>query len=73
MYENITFTHEVIDGSKTYLEWQGKIFNGLSVTGITVLTRDPVGKIKTILLMHAPLLVVHSFSAELTKRVMYLG
>jgi hypothetical protein len=69
MYESISFTHEMIDGAKTYLEWRGKAFNGLPATGITVLTHGPTGKIENILLMHAPLRTVETFSTELTKRM----
>jgi hypothetical protein len=69
MYESIAFTHEAVSGAKTYLEWRGRISNGLPATGITVLTHGPAGKIESVLLMHAPLHTVEAFSAELTKRM----
>ncbi len=69
MYESIAFTHETIDGRKTYLEWRGRTFNGLPVEGLTVLTRDPAGKIERVCLMHSPLQTVETFSAELMRRL----
>jgi len=37
MYDTIAFTHETKDGSKTCLEWEGKVF-GEDVGGTTILT-----------------------------------
>jgi hypothetical protein len=30
MYDTLAFTHETVDGPKTYLEWEGKAFGNLS-------------------------------------------
>ena len=46
MYETIAFTHETTQGSKTYLEWEGKALGGLTAAGVTVLTRNAIGKSK---------------------------
>jgi hypothetical protein len=64
MYETIEFTHEITNGMKTYLEWQGKAF-GKNVGGITILTRNNEGLIEHIQLYHSPLQVVVDFSREL--------
>lgn len=46
MYDSLTFTNETVDGSKTYLEWEGKAF-GKDVGGTTILTRDRAGLIQS--------------------------
>jgi hypothetical protein len=68
MYESFTFTTEATDGSRTYLEWEGKAF-GTDVGGITILTRNLAGRIVNIRLYHRPLPIVRRFSEELSKRL----
>jgi hypothetical protein len=47
MYDTIAFTHETKDGSKTCLEWEGKVF-GEDVGGTTILTRDDAELIESV-------------------------
>jgi hypothetical protein len=68
MYDTLVFTHETIDGPKTYLEWEGNAF-GKSVGGSTILTRDAAGLIHSIQIYHRPLPMVLQFSAELKNRL----
>jgi hypothetical protein len=68
MYDIIAFTHETKDGSKTFLEWEGKVF-GEDVAGTTILTRDEAGLIESVQLYHRPLHIVVRFSAELRRRL----
>ena len=68
MYDTLAFTHETVDGQKTYLEWEGKAF-GNSVGGSTILTRNEAGLIQSIQIYHRPLPMVLQFSAELENRV----
>lgn len=68
MYDTLVFTHETVDGPKTYLEWEGKAF-GKSVGGSTILTRDAAGRIQSIQIYHRPLSLVLQFSAALKKRL----
>jgi hypothetical protein len=68
MYDRIAFTHETVDGVKTYLEWEGQAF-GLSVAGSTTLTRNGSGLIESIRLHHRPLHMIVAFSAELARRL----
>jgi hypothetical protein len=68
MYEMLAFTHETVDGPKTYLEWEGKAF-GKSVGGSTILTRNEAGLIQSIQIYHRPLPMVLQFSAELENRL----
>jgi hypothetical protein len=68
MYDTIAFTHETKDGSKTFLEWEGKVF-GEDVPGTTILTRDEAGLIESVQLYHRPLHIVVRFSAELRRRL----
>ena len=69
MYDTLVFTHETVDGPKTYLEWEGKAF-GKSVGGSTILTRDAAALIQSIQIYHRPLPMVLQFSAELERRLM---
>jgi hypothetical protein len=60
MYETIEFTHETIDGLKTYLEWQGTTFgkrvlqvlmqekqDRLTVTGVSANSVNSVTHVET--------------------------
>src|SRR5882762_2742139 len=68
MYDTLAFTHETVDGPKTYLEWEGKAL-GKSVGGTTILTRNEAGLIQSIQIYHRPLHMVLQFSAELENRL----
>jgi hypothetical protein len=68
MYEVITFTHEILEGTKTALEWEGRAF-GAQVGGTTILTRGETGLIQTVQLYHRPLSQVLRFSEELRRRL----
>jgi hypothetical protein len=68
MYDRIAFTHETVDGVKTYLEWEGQAF-GMDVAGTTTLSRNGSGLIASIRLYHRPLHMVVKFSAELGRRL----
>src|ERR1700730_13755614 len=62
------FTHETKGGSKTCLEWEGKVF-GEDVGGTTILTRDDAELIESVQLYHRPLHILVRFSAELGRRL----
>ena len=68
MYDTLAFTHETVDGQKTYLEWEGIAF-GKPVGGCTILTHNEVGLIQRVQIYHRPLPMVLQFSAELKKRL----
>ena len=68
MYDTLVFTHETVDGPKTYLEWEGKAF-GKTVGGSTILTRNAAGQIQSVQIYHRPLPLVLQFSAELENRL----
>jgi hypothetical protein len=68
MYDTLVFTHETVDGPKTYLEWEGNAF-GKSVGGSTILTRNAAGLIQSVQIYHRPLPMVLRFSAELENRL----
>jgi alcohol dehydrogenase, propanol-preferring len=68
MYDSIAFTHETKNGSKTCLEWEGKVF-GKDVAGTTILTHDEAGLIASVQLYHRPLQIVVRFSDELRRRL----
>src|SRR3979409_786864 len=63
MCDTLAFTHETVDGPKTYLEWEGKAF-GKSVGGTTILTGNEAGLIQSIQIYHRPL---HMGSAVLGR------
>jgi hypothetical protein len=68
MFDELVFTHETVDGSKTYLEWEGEAF-GKPVGGSTILTRNAAGQIQSIQIHHRPFPMVLKFSAELENRL----
>ena len=68
MYDTLVFTHETVEGPKTYLEWEGKAF-GKSVGGATILTRNTAGLIESVQIYHRPLPMVLQFSAALENRL----
>src|SRR5258706_8528342 len=68
MYDHLDFTHEIVVGGKTYMEWQGEAF-GSPIAGTTIVTRNEAGLIESIRLYHRPLSAVLRFSAELAKRL----
>ena len=68
MYDTLVFTHETVDGPKTYLKWEGNAF-GKSVGGSTILTRNAAGLIQSVQIYHRPLPMVLQFSAELENRL----
>jgi hypothetical protein len=68
MYDSLRFTTETVNGRKTYLEWEGRVF-GRDVGGTTILTRGATGLIENIRLYHRPLQIVIEFSKEVSKRL----
>jgi hypothetical protein len=68
MYDTIAFKHEVTVESRTYLEWEGT-FQGHSVAGMTVFTKDTAGLIESIRLYHRPYDMVIAFSTDLAGRL----
>jgi hypothetical protein len=68
MYDALDFTHETVDGRKTYLEWEGTAF-GKPVGGSTILTHNEAGLIQSVQIYHRPLPMVLQFSVELKNRL----
>ena len=68
MFDAIAFKHEVTAGSRIYLEWEGT-FQGHSVAGMTVFTKDTAGLIESIRLYHRPYDMVIAFSTDLAGRL----
>jgi hypothetical protein len=69
IYESLAFTHEATDESRTYLEWEATAFDGLKLSGITVLTKNQDAKITHAAIHHRPLGALHRFSSELRRRL----
>lgn len=69
IYEALAFTHEARKDARDYLEWEVQAFGGERMRGITVLTKDPAGKIVHIAIHHRPLGGALKFSAELARRL----
>jgi hypothetical protein len=65
IYETLEFTHHAQEGQRSYLEWTARLRGGEPVSGITVLTSDPDGKILNIAIHHRPLPTMLRFSAML--------
>src|SRR5271169_6863073 len=68
MYDTIAFKHEVTVESRSYLEWEGT-FQGHSVAGMTMFTKDTAGLIESIRLYHRPYDMVIAFSTDLAGRL----
>jgi hypothetical protein len=64
----LKFTSETVNGVKTCLEWEGRIF-GEAVGGTTILTRDTAGLIESVRLYYRPLHVVVEISKEIARRL----
>jgi pimeloyl-ACP methyl ester carboxylesterase len=69
IYESLEFTHQAVNGSQTYLEWQATAFGGTELRGVTVLTKNESGQIVRAAIHHRPLDAALTFSTELGKRV----
>lgn len=69
IYEALAFTHEAVNGSRHYLEWQATAFGGQQFAGVTVLTKDGEGRIIHAAIHHRPLNAALQFSSELGRRL----
>ncbi len=69
IYEALAFTHEVVDGPRTYLEWEAQAFGGEKLHGITILIRGEDDKIARVAIHHRPLGGALKFSSELARRL----
>src|SRR5277367_2755732 len=69
IYEALRFTEEATSGPRTYLEWEAKAFGGLTIFGITVMTKNAQGLIAKVAIHHRPLGAALRFSTELRKRL----
>lgn len=67
IYESLSFTHEAHNSPRDYLEWEVQAFGGEQMRGITVLTKNAVGKIVHVAIHHRPLSGALKFSAELGR------
>ena len=69
IYDSLVFTHEASDGPRTYVEWEATAFGGLTMEGVTILTRNASGQIASARIHHRPLDAALRFSAELRERL----
>jgi hypothetical protein len=69
IYESLEFTDEAQSASTTCLHWRATAFGGMKIEGVTVLERDPSGKIVADAIHRCPPGPVLRFSAELRDRL----
>jgi pimeloyl-ACP methyl ester carboxylesterase len=69
IYEALEFTHEAMQGLRTYLEWEAQAFGGEKLCGITILTKNADGKIVRAAIHHRPLGSALKLSTELGRRL----
>ena len=69
IYDSLAFTHEAGHGSRTYLEWEATAFDGVTMSGIRVLTKNVDGKIARAAIHHRRQGALHMFSGELRRRL----
>jgi hypothetical protein len=62
IYDSLAFTHEAGHGSRTYLEWEATAFDGVTMSGIRVLTKNVDGKIARAAIHHRRQGALHKFS-----------
>ena len=68
IYESLTFTNQVSDGDRAYLEWEAVGLGGVAMRGVTVLIRNSDGLITGAAIHHRPLDAALTFSAEVARR-----
>ncbi|MBJ2154279.1 alpha/beta fold hydrolase [Variovorax sp. IB41] len=69
IYESLVFTHEAVNGQRSYLEWKAVAFGGQELLGVTVLQKNEAGKIVRVAIHHRPLKAALRFSQELRERL----
>lgn len=69
IYESLEFTHQAVNGARTYLEWQATALGGMALRGVTILTKNESGQIVRAAIHHRPLDAALTFSTELGNRV----
>jgi hypothetical protein len=65
LYENLVFTEQASAGARQYIEWTAKAFGGVEMFGVTILTRNDAGQIRSIAIHHRPLPALIEFSTRL--------
>lgn len=69
IYESLEFVREVVQGARTYLEWEATAFGGTQIYGVTVLTKGSDGRIHHVAIHHRPLGAALRFSVEMRERL----
>lgn len=69
VYESLVFTHEAVNGVRSYLEWKAVAFGGQELRGVTVLEKNEAGKIVRVAIHHRPLKAALRFSLALRERL----
>jgi len=69
IYESLVFTHEAVNGPRSYLEWKAVAFGGQELLGVTVLEKNEAGQIVRVAIHHRPLKAALRFSQELRERL----
>jgi pimeloyl-ACP methyl ester carboxylesterase len=69
IYDSLVFTHEASTGARTYVEWEATALGGVTMSGVTVLTKNERGQITGARIHHRPLGAALRFSAELRERL----
>ncbi|MBB4640186.1 alpha/beta fold hydrolase [Rhizorhapis suberifaciens] len=65
IYEFLEFTDQASEGRNQYLQWRAKAFGGISISGITIISRNEAGQIAQVAIHHRPLAAAMKFSATL--------
>jgi pimeloyl-ACP methyl ester carboxylesterase len=69
IYESLEFTEQSAAGLRQYLEWKASAFGGVSIDGVTVITRSEDGSISRVAIHHRPLGAALQFSAAIGDRL----
>lgn len=65
IYESLVFTHEAVNGLRSYVEWEVVMPGVPDLRGSTILVRDETGRIVKAIIQHRPLDGLLAFSARM--------
>ena len=69
VYESLIFTDQAVEGRRQYVEWKARAFDGVDLSGVTVITRNEAGSISHLAIHHRPLQGALLFSHRLGERL----
>jgi hypothetical protein len=69
IYDTLTFTHTISDGTHACMHWEATALGGTWIGASTILTTNDEGQIAHVVIWHRPLDALLAFSNELGNRL----